>query len=128
MTFRFVISPDCTQTNHQKMDLIKWPSQQDPPSIQNGPKIMELSDSTSTTSTSPQPSSSKGTRRGRPRLTEDAELAKQVPCPSTSELTSETTRAITGCTTWSERTKKQTFRRTGTAGCTIGVGEFNSQE
>jgi hypothetical protein len=41
------------------------------------PKIMDLSDSISSSSSSPLPIKT-GARRGRPRLTEDAELAKQV--------------------------------------------------
>jgi hypothetical protein len=41
------------------------------------PKIMDLSDSISSASSSPLPTKT-GTRRGRPRLTENAELAKQV--------------------------------------------------
>lgn len=41
------------------------------------PKIMDLSDSISSASSSPLPIKT-GARRGRPRLTEDAELAKQV--------------------------------------------------
>jgi len=43
------------------------------------PKIMEFSDSLSSGSMSPRPPHKSGARRGRPRLTEDAELAKQVP-------------------------------------------------
>src|SRR5947207_8542541 len=67
------------------MSLIKWPI--DPIEFQihqhnsyAGPKIMDLSDSMSSASTlSPSPSQTKnGARRGRPRLTEDAELAKLV--------------------------------------------------
>jgi hypothetical protein len=68
------------------MSLIKW---QDDPIIihhhnqyipSSGPKMMDLSDSISTTSSSsPPPSQTKtGAKRGRPRLTEDAELAKLV--------------------------------------------------
>lgn len=71
------------------MSLIKWPS--DPFLINihhtaitscSGPKIMDLSDSVSSTSSSPPPSQTKnGARRGRPRLTEDTELAKLVTFP-----------------------------------------------
>lgn len=44
-------------------------------------KVMDLSDSLSSTSSSPQPPPSQtkiGAKRGRPRLTEDAEQAKLV--------------------------------------------------
>jgi hypothetical protein len=67
------------------MSLIKWPN--DPSIFQirqhttySGPKIMDLSDSiSSASSSSPPPLQTKnGVRRGRPRLTEDAELAKLV--------------------------------------------------
>jgi hypothetical protein len=49
-------------------------------SCSDGPKIMDLSDSlSSTSSSSPPPLQTKSVaRRGRPRLTEDAELAKLV--------------------------------------------------
>jgi len=66
------------------MSLIKWPN--DPvfqihqPITYSARKIMDLSDSASSASSvSPPPSQTKnGVRRGRPRLTEDAELAKLV--------------------------------------------------
>jgi len=54
-----------------------------PISTHNSTKIMDLSDSMSTTSSASPPSSQpkSGARRGRPRLTEDAELAKLVSSP-----------------------------------------------
>ena len=67
------------------MSLIKWPN--DPSVFQirqhisyYSPKIMDLSDSmSSASSSSPPPALAKtGAKRGRPRLTEDAELAKLV--------------------------------------------------
>src|SRR5271156_3415008 len=74
-----------------------------PISTRNSTKIMDLSDSMSTTSSASPPSSQpkSGARRGRPRLTEDAELAKLVtpPRPVDGDVNAvETTGAITGCT------------------------------
>ena len=40
--------------------------------------LMDLSDTTSSTGSSPPPMHKSGAKRGRPRLTEDAELAKLV--------------------------------------------------
>ena len=67
------------------MPLIKWPTvpsefQSCQHIIYTGPKIMDLSDSMSSasSSSSPQAQTKIGARRGRPRLTEDAELAKLV--------------------------------------------------
>lgn len=64
------------------MELIK--RGRDPCQIQfhqypSEPEIMDLSDSFSSANSSPPPSQPKtAAKRGRPRLTEDAELAKQV--------------------------------------------------
>jgi hypothetical protein len=62
------------------MEILKWhpePSQQEQEQFNDeDPKIMELDDENSNESQAPQPKT--GARRGRPRLTEDSELAKQV--------------------------------------------------
>lgn len=67
------------------MSLIKWPSNSPEFQIRqhisySGPKIMDLSDSmSSASSSSSSPTQTKtGAKRGRPRLTEDAESAKLV--------------------------------------------------
>jgi hypothetical protein len=57
--------------------LIQSQQSQQQENINQEPKIMDLSDSISSTSSSPLPTKS-GARRGRPRLTENAEVAKQV--------------------------------------------------
>src|SRR5271170_1484933 len=105
-----------------------------PISTRNSTKIMDLSDSMSTTSSASPPSSQpkSGARRGRPRLTEDAELAKLVtPTPHPVDgavIEVETTGAITGCTARIARTEESTFRRITSSSRGIRKRKYNIEK
>ena len=92
---------------------------------------MDLSDSTSSADyPTPPPSQTKnGARRGRPRLTEDAELAKMVTIFVWKWLiVAETTGAIKKCATRIEGAQKSTFGRIANSCCPTRTGEFYSEK